>query len=164
MSDSDSDSVVVQLASLARKQLTEEGGGHMTPAGSHVTLSELLGLAVCMYSMVGEDCVDDASEGAELKVRPHPHQHLYLRPRNLSIGLALLCLILSSVGYPIVYLWNKEWKHGNEKHQSFLTCLTVVSYPDTHALPARLGTRNGNFRMRLQSLLNPDLPSTGVPG
>ena len=110
MGDSDSDSVVKQLTSLARKQLVEggghmtpagtSGGGHMTPAGtgggSHVTLSELLGLAVCMYSMVGEDCVDDASEEAELKVGPRPHQPQYMRPSNMSMGLALLRMEIRS--------------------------------------------------------------------
>ena len=59
-SERDSDSVAKQLTEVTAKELVSP----------HFSLSELLGLAVCMYSMMGEDCADVHSEEKALKVDP----------------------------------------------------------------------------------------------
>lgn len=66
VADKDSDSVVKQLTTLARRQVDGDGGSS--------SLSELLGLAVCMFSLVGDDCLDQPSEETELKVNS---RHVY---------------------------------------------------------------------------------------
>ncbi len=61
--DRDTDSVVKQLTVLTRKQVE----GDPAPS-SPTTLSELLGVAVAMYSMAGDDCLHHATQEEELKV------------------------------------------------------------------------------------------------
>ena len=62
VNDTESPSVLKQLLDIIRTQL---GGG----GGSVITLSDLLGVMVGLYSLVGEDCADEHSEEREAKVR-----------------------------------------------------------------------------------------------
>lgn len=62
VNDTESPSVLKQLMDIIRTQL---GGG----GGSVVTVSDLLGVMVGLYSLVGEDCADEHSEEREAKVR-----------------------------------------------------------------------------------------------
>ena len=61
VNDTESPSVLKQLMDIVKTQL---GGG-----GSVVTLCDLLGVMVGLYSLVGEDCADERSEEREAKVR-----------------------------------------------------------------------------------------------
>lgn len=62
VSDAESPSVVKQLMDIIKTQL---GGG----GGSVITLGDLLGVMVGLYSLVGEDCADECGEEREAKVR-----------------------------------------------------------------------------------------------
>ena len=62
VNDTESPSVLKQLMDVVKTQL---GGG----GGSVVTLCDLLGVMVGLYSLVGEDCADERSEEIEAKVR-----------------------------------------------------------------------------------------------
>lgn len=61
VNDTESPSVLKQLMDIVKTQL---GGG-----GSVITLCDLLGVMVGLYSLVGEDCADERSEEREAKVR-----------------------------------------------------------------------------------------------
>ena len=61
VNDTESPSVLKQLMDVIKTQL---GGG-----GSVITLGDLLGVMVGLYSLVGEDCVDERGEEREAKVR-----------------------------------------------------------------------------------------------
>jgi len=63
VNDTESPSVLKQLLDIIRTQLGGGGGG------SVITLSDLLGVMVGLYSLVGEDCADEHSEEREAKVR-----------------------------------------------------------------------------------------------
>lgn len=63
VNDTESPSVLKQLLDIIRTQLGGGGGG------SVITLSDLLGVMVGLYSLVGEDCADEYSEEREAKVR-----------------------------------------------------------------------------------------------
>lgn len=63
VNDTESPSVLKQLMDIIRTQLGGGGGG------SVVTVSDLLGVMVGLYSLVGEDCADEHSEEREAKVR-----------------------------------------------------------------------------------------------
>lgn len=62
VSDAESLSVLKQLMDIIKTQL---GGG----GGSVITLGDLLGVMVGLYSLVGEDCADECGEEREAKVR-----------------------------------------------------------------------------------------------
>lgn len=62
VSDAESPSVLKQLMDIIKTQL---GGG----GGSVITLGDLLGVMVGLYSLVGEDCADECGEEREAKVR-----------------------------------------------------------------------------------------------
>ena len=79
-SDVDSPSILSHLTDLAKKQIhfiqptplqqvptdktKQQEAGSQTP----LTLSELFGLAVCMYSLVGEECMEKQTEMSDFKV------------------------------------------------------------------------------------------------
>ena len=62
VNDDESPSVLRQLTEAATSQLGGGGGGVLT-------LCELLGVMVGLYSLVGEDCVDEFSEEKDAKVK-----------------------------------------------------------------------------------------------
>ena len=77
-SDHDSPSILSHLTDLVNRQIQflqpspwqqvpldktkQQEAGSQTP----LTLSELLGLAACMYSLVGEDCMEKEREITDL--------------------------------------------------------------------------------------------------